>query len=400
LLGFMETNASSNLLYVQEAITSMAESGALIVEDGVCVLTKGAMDVVNEIPVSIEAVISSRIARLTAPQQQLLCCAAVIGNDFTLDTLLQVHPAPDLLMSVNEDLKVLLHRNLVEGVGGMTRQRRGSCFNFEGYSEAMTDHGINSHQTFQFVHKFTQEIAYQRMLVSTRRQVHFALAQHIETLYANDIKSHYGILADHYYKAERLAEAKFYLVNAGDVSISCLAYLEAVKFFSKALEVLDQIKISPNNNDSNKSQQNGNVKMGYNGASGEQLQTLKGGVGVSNFAKPIQEEGHIHRQLAEARYALGGIRRSREHAIKALNCFGDRVDPGGSGSMNFISIRLSAWYILSRMKSMWEKKRYSELDEKPYLLAVEKSRAWYILCQLSYLQNDTYSNLSAFFKCI
>ena len=47
LLELMEHKACSNLLYIQEAITSMAEDGLLVLEHGVCVLKAGSSNEVD-----------------------------------------------------------------------------------------------------------------------------------------------------------------------------------------------------------------------------------------------------------------------------------------------------------------------------------------------------------------
>ena len=288
LLDFMELKACSNLLYVQEAITSMVESGVLTNENNVCVLRS---EWGGDMPGSIGAVIGSRIERLTAPQQQVLCCAACIGNEFSLETLLLVHPAPDLLVTVQDDIKVLIQRNLIEPLGsGSQRKNR---FNMtekslrirgddSGYFGEGSEGELPAHQIFQFVHKFTQETAYHRMLVSTRRQVHLMLAQHIEVKHANDIRSHYAVLADHYLKAERLDEAKIYLLNAGDTAIECCASSEALRFFTKALEIIRNKKASGASKEE--------------GPSGGGPGGFKGELGLM-FNKGGDEEGHIYRQV-------------------------------------------------------------------------------------------------------
>ena len=123
-----------------------------------------------------------------------------------MDTLLQVHPAPDLLTSVDEDLKVLLQRNLIEMLGGKSRRDLGIGGAPPRDGWVGENYEFHRHQTFQFVHKFTQETAYNRMLVSTRRQVHLALAQFIEVKYSNEIQTLYAVLADHYFKVSERSE--------------------------------------------------------------------------------------------------------------------------------------------------------------------------------------------------
>ncbi|GMH55946.1 hypothetical protein TrLO_g15810 [Triparma laevis f. longispina] len=382
LLSVMETKACSNLLYVQEAVTSMVESGVLTNENGVCVLRS---EWGGDMPGSIGAVIGSRIERLTAPQQQVLCCAACIGNEFALETLLLVHPAPDLLVTVQDDIRVLIQRNLIEPIGNTLRKNRMNRSERSLRIDERSHHGnfgdegeLPTHQMFQFVHKFTQETAYNRMLVSTRRQVHLMLAQHIEVKHANDIRSHYAVLADHYLKAEKLDEAKIFLLNAGDTAIECCASSEALKFFSKALEIIQ-----------NKKKQGGE-KLDGGGKGGGELGAM--------FSKGSDEEGHIWRQIGEANYALSNFIAAKRGIIKALECFGENVGTGGIG-VGFFKRTQIWWFAYSChkvVKKAWVYRGDFYMEEKARMMNVEKARAWYRLAQISFLDNEPIMNL----KCV
>ncbi|GMI04278.1 hypothetical protein TrVE_jg1521 [Triparma verrucosa] len=383
LLSVMETKACSNLLYVQEAITSMVESGVLTNENGVCVLRS---EWGGDMPGSIGAVIGSRIERLTAPQQQVLCCAACIGNEFALETLLLVHPAPDLLVTVQDDIRVLIQRNLIEPIGNtlrknrMQRSERSLRIDERSHHANFGDEGeLPAHQMFQFVHKFTQETAYNRMLVSTKRQVHLMLAQHIEVKHANDIRSHYAVLADHYLKAEKLDEAKIYLLNAGDTAIECCASSEALKFFTKALEIIKNKK--------------------KNQVGGVADERAKGGGDFGTmFSRGSDEEGHIWRQIGEANYALSNFAAAKRGIIKALECFGENVSTGGIGIGMFK--RAQVWWFAYSchkvVKKAWVYRGDFYMEEKARMMNVEKARAWYRLAQISFLDNEPIMNL----KCV
>ena len=254
-----------------------------------------------------------------------------MGNEFKLATLLLVHPAPDLLVTVQEDLKVLMQRNLIEPIGNIGRKgrmdlqavserhmrRQGSGGRATGAKILLggEDYEIDGHQMFQFVHKFTQETAYNRMLVSTRRQVHLAIAQYIEAKHAGDIRSHYAVLADHYLKAERLEEAKHYLLNAGDTSIECCASREALKFFTKALEIIHM------KNDKARAEVAGGAG-GAGGTGGGDLVAGGGELGNCNGREILfgkEEEGHIYRQIGGEHRAAGSVA-TRKKIRRLVRC--------------------------------------------------------------------------------
>ena len=75
---------------------------------------------VNElvVPDNVQAVIASRLAGLTPAQQSLLQTASVIGRDFTLNMVIEVHPASEMLSSVESDLKEIVRKRLVERIVG------------------------------------------------------------------------------------------------------------------------------------------------------------------------------------------------------------------------------------------------------------------------------------------
>jgi len=439
LLSFVEKKSCGNFLYVQEAVMSMVEDGVLVQNGGICAVRPGTELEDIDMPNSVGAVIGSRIERLSAPQQQLLCCAAVIGNEFYLDTLLQVHPAPDLLSTVDNDLKVLLQRNLIEMLGGKSRRDLGNLAS--GGREFAEDFTFDRHQSFQFVHKFTQETAYNRMLVSTRRQVHLALAQFIEVKYSSEIQTLYAVLADHYFKAERMDEAKFYLFNAGDLAIECCACSEALAFFHKVLEIMKLQKRKRTSrrrgekngegdiiegeqsreSDGGGGRRRGSVKIGGGGngvddsrrqvhSSGSSPKSYnvfsdssQGGIGdlsMIKWSKSSFEEGHVYRQIGEAHFAQNHLKEAREAIVKSLFCFGEGNYK--RANMSWMAIRWNVLKTKRWVKKAWTRSNLveSDLDGKNRLIVTEKAKAWYRLCQICFLENDITSNLKAFFQGI
>ncbi|HSG45422.1 MAG TPA: hypothetical protein VLA72_19930, partial [Anaerolineales bacterium] len=97
-----------------------------------------------------------------------------------------------------------------------------------------------------FKHAVTQEVAYNLMLFSQRRQLHQAIAEWIEKSHEDNLESYYALLAHHWTQAAERPEtsqdefavtrAVDYLDKAGEQALQNYANAEAIQFFSQALE--------------------------------------------------------------------------------------------------------------------------------------------------------------------
>jgi predicted ATPase len=100
--------------------------------------------------------------------------------------------------------------------------------------------------SYLFKHAVTQEVAYNLMLFSQRRQLHQAVARWIEQSNQNNIESYYSLLAYHWTQAaempdsiqnqEAIHKATEYLEKAGDQAMDNYANQEAIQFYTQALE--------------------------------------------------------------------------------------------------------------------------------------------------------------------
>jgi len=146
----------------------------------------------------------------------------VIGRIFALRVLQAVHPIEADKPSLSDYMETLtrLSLTLVE-------------------SEAPD-------LAYIFKHVVTQEVAYNLMLYSQRRQLHKAVAEWIEQSNEMNIDSYYTLLAYHWTQAaeatdatskdQALYKAVEYLEKAGEQAMQNYANKEAIQFFSQALD--------------------------------------------------------------------------------------------------------------------------------------------------------------------
>jgi predicted ATPase len=116
LLKLIENRTGGNLLYIQELVSSLIESGMLSYNDTSVDLKSDVNELV--VPDNVQAVIASRLAGLTTSQLSLLQTASVIGRTFKLSTVVEVHPASEMLGNISSDLKEIVRKRLVERIVG------------------------------------------------------------------------------------------------------------------------------------------------------------------------------------------------------------------------------------------------------------------------------------------
>ncbi len=209
--------------FAEELAYALRDSGILLIENHECQVSPnfGGFESIS-LPDTLQAAITNRIDSLAPSQQLTLKVASVIGRIFALRVLQAVHPIESdraLLPAFMETL-TRLSLTLVE-------------------SEAPD-------LSYIFKHAVTQEVAYNLMLYSQRRQLHQAVAEWIEQNHAENLESYYTLLAHHWSHAaempdvarnERAIEkAVEYLEKAGDQAMQNFANAEAIQFYTHALE--------------------------------------------------------------------------------------------------------------------------------------------------------------------
>lgn len=209
--------------FAEELAYALRDSGVLIVEDQECKVGPRFLDFEDlALPDTLQAAITNRIDSLSPSQQLTLKVASVIGRIFAFRVLQAVHPIEADRASLPNYMDSLtrLSLTLVE-------------------SEAPD-------LAYIFKHAVTQEVAYNLMLYSQRRQLHQAVAEWIEENHSDNLDSYFTLLAHHWTQAAEMPDAAGseaavrkavnYLEKAGEQAMQNYANAEAIQFFSQALE--------------------------------------------------------------------------------------------------------------------------------------------------------------------
>jgi adenylate cyclase len=173
----------------------------------------------ERLPARIEAVIAERVDRLDERLRGILAVASVEGEVFTAQVVAQVDGLPDrgLFQAFSQELGTqhqLVRETGEVQVGGQYLAR------------------------YRFVHALFQEYFYQGLGAGERRLLHSEVAAALEALYADQTDRVLAELAHHYATGGWIEKAITYLHKAGQAAAASYANEEAVRYFSKALELV------------------------------------------------------------------------------------------------------------------------------------------------------------------
>ncbi|MEM1010081.1 MAG: hypothetical protein AAGJ35_13880, partial [Myxococcota bacterium] len=158
-----------------------------------------------ELPTQVEHLLAARIDRLDFGAQLVLKSASVIGNDFT---------DADLAALLPEAFQPQLERQLQK----LVRETFLVCTDAQA-------------RRYAFRHRFVQEAAYQRLVLSQKRMLHSAF---VALLLQSEQAISVSLLAYHFAGAGRFEEAMRHFEQAGDEAYFQGAFVEAEAFFRRS----------------------------------------------------------------------------------------------------------------------------------------------------------------------
>jgi class 3 adenylate cyclase/predicted ATPase len=212
LRQFILAKTEGNPFFIEEIVQEL-------VEEEVEARHVASLPETLHLPATVQAILASRIDRLPAAEKSLLQTLAVIGKEFSLTLIQQVVDQPE-----SHVLALLSHLQAAEFI----------------YEQAAFPD-----VKYVFKHAFTQEVAYNSLLLEHRRVLHECTAQAIETLFHSRLEDHYNELAQHYTHSGNTGKAIEYLRLAGRQALQRSANEEAITHLTGALEFLKTLPDSP-----------------------------------------------------------------------------------------------------------------------------------------------------------
>ncbi|MDQ5852214.1 MAG: AAA family ATPase, partial [Chloroflexota bacterium] len=200
--------AEGNPLFVEEVIRALIDLGAVVQQPETRRWQVTTQVEQITIPDTLQGVIMARVDRLPEEAKQVLKLAAVIGRSFYYRVL----------------------QNIAE-MDGVLAERLAELQRLEMIREKARAPELE----YIFKHVLVQEAAYESILVHRRRELHYCVAQGIETLFAGRVEEFYGLLAYHYARAEDWEKAQEYLFKTGDQAGRIAADAEALGHYQQAI---------------------------------------------------------------------------------------------------------------------------------------------------------------------
>jgi tetratricopeptide (TPR) repeat protein len=212
--------AGGNPLFLQELVSSLADEGVLNRAGSRYRLARAMRP--DKLPESVRSLLAERIDRLPTHEKDVLQSASVIGQTATLRLLARVADLPD------------------QETATICQQLQTA-----GFLEVLSAPDA----TYAFRHALMCDAAYAGLLHQRRATMHGRIVTAMEELHADRIAEHVEELAGHAARARNWHKAADYAMRAGAKTAARDASTEAVRFYERALEYLENCEATPDRRD-------------------------------------------------------------------------------------------------------------------------------------------------------
>ncbi len=301
-------------------VETMRKANVLVQEEGTWVLAKAAdLSTINlGIPDSVHGVILARIDRLPDSHKPTIKVASVIGYSFELGLVAQVHPSRLPAGTLREQADTLEERDFIVHDWDSSAGR--------------------GQDTYTFRQLATQEVSYETLLFTQRRELHRNLAILLEEQSPEAIDP----IAYHAYLGEDWPRSMRYHVMAGNLDKQLFANLQSVEHFQKAL--ISAEHLPPDGTTAQRQEIHAVLgelllTLGQYDEGKEHLQTA---LGLAEQLGDIEAQANACRWIARAFEARGQYDPALEWIDKGLAVLGERLTPSA------LELRLISGLIFSR----------------------------------------------------
>lgn len=207
LMGQVATRAEGNPLYLIELVHALQD--AKVVVAGPQGLQVTAMKSGLTLPSTINGVVASRLDMLKPSLRSMLQVASVVGRSFHPQLLSQIYPIGGL----DEILQELVKAEFIY---------------------------LRNSGEYAFSQVIIQEVAYQSLLLSSRRRLHHLLGTTMEKMLGARVEEQSKLLAYHWSRAEEPSKSCHYLFLAGERAKRNFSNMEAISCYKQSLEWLQK----------------------------------------------------------------------------------------------------------------------------------------------------------------
>jgi class 3 adenylate cyclase/tetratricopeptide (TPR) repeat protein len=215
--AILTERAEANPLFLEESVRTLVETGALSGARGAYRLVRSLSSI--QVPLTVQAILASRIDRLAPEDKEVLQAASVIGKDVPLELLAAI-------------------------AGGGAEPLRDTLGRLQT-AEFLYEVGALPDQQYAFRHPLMHEVAYAGLLHERRRVLHARVMEAIERLDTSRAAAQLDRLAHHAFQGEIWDKALAYCRAAAARDFARSANAEALNRVDQALHALGRLEEPP-----------------------------------------------------------------------------------------------------------------------------------------------------------
>ena len=330
----IEAKAQGNPFFTRELVEALRESGQLHQEEGEWVLSAGMIDALRTtnalvsdqgtwvlaeaadlstvslgIPDSIHGVILARLDRLPDSHKPTIKVASVIGYSFELGLLAQVHPAHLARAALANQAHTLAERDFI-------------VLDY-ALSEWAPDAEDADNGRYTFRQQATQEVSYETLLFTQRRELHRNLAELLEAQTPEAIDQ----IAYHAYLGEDWERSLRYHLLAGIDDKKLFANMQSLDHFRKALASADHLPPAETLAQRRELHAELGELLLTVGQRDAAFEHLRASLQMAEELGDQEAQAHACRWLARAHEVRGEYQPALEWIDSGLSVLGDRLTP-------------------------------------------------------------------------
>jgi class 3 adenylate cyclase/tetratricopeptide (TPR) repeat protein len=203
--------SGGNPFYAEELARALVQDGLIAVDGRKAALRGSHQELRRRIPETVTTRVQARLSALPEDLEATVLVASLLGQEFSLRLLVDVHPSVRDAGRLANQLKDLVQAGVIE-------------------------QDESSDAAYRFSHSLIREAAVGLSITDTARHIHRRAAEWIERTHS-DLSGWSSVLAYHWTGAEVAAKAIRYEAAAAERALTSGAYSEAVAGFRRALEL-------------------------------------------------------------------------------------------------------------------------------------------------------------------
>lgn len=233
------SKSQGNAFYLGEILNYLADRRLLTLTDAQTLTLLSPVSEI-EIPDTVSALVISRIDRLDEEEKLTLKVASVIGRTFQYTTLSGIHPSyihPPASSGEGSRKKSSKALGKNKGAGKELKAQLASLEELDLTPLEKPEPELE----YLFKHVITQQVAYESLLFSARRELHEKIARTIEQARKKNLADYYELLAYHYGLTTNDEKKLFYYEKAALKAQAAYANADAALYAQKAIDVIDKL---------------------------------------------------------------------------------------------------------------------------------------------------------------